>query len=118
MTKKHKVKCDMYPLDFIFIDSDSRDEIWKDYAAEYNELGGTFSMSDCIFIVVNKKSDKFHIGVFVHECGHAVSETFKSLGIKKDINNDEPEQYLLSWIFNEGYEKLGLYNKKYRKSKK
>ena len=115
--KIHKVKCDMYPLDFYFIDSKSRDEIWKDYAAEYNQLASTFSIAHTgsVFIVVNKKSKEFNLSVFVHECGHAVGRAFKILGIKQDLENDEPQQYLLSWIFKKGYKKLKLHKKKWSK---
>jgi len=35
----------------------------------------------------------------VHECVHAANYTLESRGVKSDFNNDEPQAYLVEWIF-------------------
>lgn len=40
-------------------------------------------------------------GIIAHECKHAVNDTFAKIWAKLDLNNDEPEAYLLMWYVDE-----------------
>lgn len=51
-----------------------------------------------------KKKNQFEYEMFatiVHEAKHSVNQIFISKGIQLDLNNDEPECYLLDWIVKE-----------------
>ena len=43
--------------------------------------------------------EKGMLDFFAHEIVHAISYTYKDKGIKYDIDNDEPQAYLMSWLF-------------------
>lgn len=45
------------------------------------------------------RKDKLKPNVIVQECVHIVNFLFKEKGIKLDINNDEPQAYLMDYIF-------------------
>lgn len=47
---------------------------------------------------VNIKSKHFEYGVIAHESFHITNFIFKRLGLKSDVNNDEAQAYLLTWI--------------------
>lgn len=44
------------------------------------------------------------ISIIAHECVHIVNEIFKRCAIKLDIENDEPQAYLMGWIVKEVYD--------------
>lgn len=51
-------------------------------------------------VVINTKdfTDTSILGTIAHEAFHITNFIFESLGIKPDVNNDEAQAYLLSWI--------------------
>jgi hypothetical protein len=57
-----------------------------------------FQQGSSIYILFQPHTELHYI---VHECKHAVNYTFKRVGYQLDIENDEPECYLLMWIFNQ-----------------
>lgn len=60
------------------------------------------------------KNDSLHVhvgfplktypDVVAHESKHVVNKIFKIAGIKLDVDNDEPECYLLSWVVKQVYD--------------
>lgn len=72
----------------------------------YSEGNGKFHL-----IVLNKKyltDESFTISTIAHEAFHITSFIIKRVGIKPDVNNDEAQAYLLSWIVEQIYK---LYKK-------
>jgi len=59
--------------------------------------------------VLNKKyltDEPFTIGTISHEAFHITSFIMKRIGIKPDVNNDEAQAYLLSWIVEQVYKQF------------
>jgi len=58
-------------------------------------------------ILLNKKhlryDQPFAISTIAHEAFHITNFVMKRVGIKPDVNNDEAQAYLLSWIVEEVY---------------
>lgn len=64
--------------------------------AGYSEATGKHHL-----ILLNKKNlpdEPFTIGTIAHEAFHITSFVMKRVGIQPDVNNDEAQAYLLSWI--------------------
>ena len=60
-------------------------------------------------ILLNKKHLKDEtsaISTIAHEALHITSFIFKRVGIIADVNNDEAQAYLLSWIVEQVYEQF------------
>ena len=88
------------------------DQINKKYPANidrfefsgYSEGSGKFNL-----IVLNKKyltDEAFAISTIAHEAFHITSFVMKRVGIHPDVNNDEAQAYLLSWIVEEVYKQF------------
>lgn len=77
--------------------------------AESNYDSFVFIHLDKIIMVL---PTTYNLAVIVHEVVHIVNFIFKSCGVKLDIDNDEPQAYLTSWLFNEISELLILQSKK------
>lgn len=54
-----------------------------------------------IFDMKNIKDELTLIEVIAHEALHVTSYLFIRKGIKPDVNNDEPQAYLLGWVAGE-----------------
>lgn len=70
----------------------------------YAEAIGKFNL-----IVLNKKyltNEAFAISTIAHEAFHITSFIMKRVGIHPDVNNDEAQAYLLSWIVEEVYKQF------------
>ena len=60
-------------------------------------------------ILLNKKNltdEIFAISTIAHEALHITSFIMKRVGIKPDVNNDEAQAYLLSWIVGQVYKQF------------
>ena len=60
-------------------------------------------------ILLNKKElidEPFTISTIAHEAFHITSFVMKRVGIHPDVNNDEAQAYLLSWIVEEVYKQF------------
>jgi len=55
------------------------------------------------FTLFLRNEVKVSVGTIAHECKHIVNFIFEARGIKLDLNNDEPECYLLEWLVNKIY---------------
>lgn len=67
----------------------------------YSEGIGKFNL-----LLLNKKylTDKpFAISTIAHEAFHITNFIMKRVGINPDVNNDEAQAYLLSWIVEQTY---------------
>lgn len=101
MIKEKRIKVPIYNT-FIFVGFyDDSEELNKKYGTDsthttdaicWGSIGGT-----AVFFNKNKISQR----VIAHECVHIVNYIFKEKGIKLDLNNDEPQAYLMDWVFNE-----------------
>jgi len=72
--------------------------------AGYSESIGKFNA-----VVLNKKYLKdanFAVGTIAHESFHVTSFIMKRIGIHPDVNNDEAQAYLLSWITEQVYKEF------------
>jgi hypothetical protein len=70
----------------------------------YSEATGKYHL-----ILLNKKyltDDAFAMSTIAHEALHITSFIMKRVGIKPDVNNDEAQAYLLSWIVEQVYEQF------------
>lgn len=47
-------------------------------------------------------------GVVAHEAAHVVNMIFDDHLIKLDINNDEPQCYLLEWVVNQIHQNIDI----------
>lgn len=72
----------------------------------FNFSGYSYAFEKNHIIILNKKyltDDSFAIGTIAHEAFHITNFIFKRIGIIPDVNNDEAQAYLLSWITEEVY---------------
>lgn len=59
--------------------------------------GKTIEYGEGILIYLKNSSD---IHILAHECFHASNIIMRKRGIKPDPYNDEPQAYLIQWLFN------------------
>ncbi len=105
---------------FIIDDNITKDQLHKDLSeflrfddeknefAFYNDLLGVVDdMNMCVSFVghfmslIAKRSQIINKSTIVHECTHIKSLLFRNKGIKSDPSNDEPEAYLMGFLFRE-----------------
>ena len=110
VSKKYKIP--MY-FDYLVIVQDKDD---KKIAKKYG-LEGTETFDGCFFTKHSKDGHtKYVIAFFgkaspsaiAHEAVHVVNQIFKDRYIKLDIDNDEPQAYLLGWVVEKCHETLKL----------
>jgi hypothetical protein len=97
--------------------------ICEDVEKEVNEINKKFYINTDTFnfsgyaestgkynlILLNKKyltDEAFAISTIAHEAFHVTNFISKRVGIKPDVNNDEAQAYLLSWIVEKVYEQF------------
>lgn len=68
---------------------------------EYEDLG-------CAEIVISKDTSP---GDIAHECGHVKNMIFRRMRHIPDLENDEPEQYLLGYLVDEVYKVIVKHKK-------
>ena len=74
--------------------------------AGYAEGKGKYNL-----IMLNKKyltDEAFVISTIAHEAFHITSFIMKRVGIHPDVNNDEAQAYLLSWIVEQVYKQFKI----------
>ncbi len=113
MIRHRKVHNDVYHAEFLFIDSDSEEQVDKKYGVTFNELGGCVGteVDDVwtIIVMINSKHEEFNIGTLAHECGHATSLLFEFIGAQHPTwKTDEPYQYMLAWTVREAMKAYGF----------
>lgn len=95
-----KIINDTYDSEFIFVIADTHDEVLDKFGIDWNENGGCLGLDDKIYIIIHPDVE---LDILVHECDHAISEMWKSYGIKKMKGIDESYSYMLSWLFKKCY---------------
>ncbi len=94
--------------------SDSSKEINKRHDLEFEDpvfchtVKGGIKIPDeeelcsCIYLIFNPKykfgSRYMTHGSIAHECLHATSFLFMTIGAEPDIDNDEPQAYLINYL--------------------
>jgi hypothetical protein len=106
--KEYTIESDVYPMTYVFVIAKSHKKVLKKYGILWNEAGGCCYHEDRIWIIIHPKET---LDTLVHECDHAISQSWKELGIKKLKGMDECYSYMLGWIFKKCY-------KKWKKNKK
>lgn len=71
-------------------------------AITFKKLETEFS-TFCVFI---RKDRKKYIDIISHESVHVVNLIFKEVGIELDIENDEPQAYLMGWVVDKIYKAI------------
>lgn len=95
--KKIKVPIFNYLIDTIIFDdwSDLYGILDKDVYEEGSSRGITVNYGNYSLVCINKK----HFSTIVHEAGHLVNSIWRFIGYEPSRDNDEPSQYLLTYIF-------------------
>ena len=99
-------RLDLYATNFYFIDCSSRDEIFKEYGIEFNEVGGVATITEAICIIINTKYKDWTLDILVHECVHAATALFERINAEHDFDNEEPYAYVVGWLFGIAYKEL------------
>lgn len=100
-----KVKIPIYYGSLIIIVSDDYKEVAKKYRITENvDLYGAFVWKQykndiAEFLICIDEKITNHL--IAHECTHLVNYIFKEKGIYLDLDNDEPQAYLMGWLFKE-----------------
>ena len=87
-----------------------KDALNKRFPETINEKGDFCALTDnrgnhllVVFNMKNLKDETTLIETIAHESLHLTSFLFLRKGIKPDLNNDEPQAYLLGWLVGEIY---------------
>jgi len=113
MYKKKVVKVPLYFTQLVILLSDDIERIRKELPPMEEEeevfahcLYHHIKDKSAIFILLNPKhkywEDRMH-GIIAHEVLHASCFVFYKAGISPDVNNDEPQAYLVEWMTQEVY---------------
>lgn len=104
-----KIKIPIYEgLLYIQISNNRSEECLKlgiTIPEEYNNnLGLAISSDETFIYVISITEDAVNMhDIIAHECLHICNDIFKHRYIKPDLDNDEPQAYLLGWLVNQVY---------------
>lgn len=95
-----------YTIIIVFYDnwSELKGIIEDDLYKEGSSKGITINYNTYSLVCIDKK----HYSTIVHEAGHLVNAIWRYIGYEPSRDNDEPSQYLLTYIFEKILE---VYNK-------
>ena len=95
-----------YTIIIVFYDnwSELKGIIDDDLYNQGSSRGITINYGYHSLVYINKK----HYSTIVHEAGHLVNAIWRHIGYEPSRDNDEPSQYLLTYIFEK---MLEVYNK-------
>ncbi len=110
----HKVKIPIYygHLHVIIADDFTKHGNYKKSINEYPAFSNIVDKKNWhygIFIKPNRIDDH---SLIAHEALHIVGYIFNSIKCKMDIDNDEPQCYLLGWVVDEVYKAIDKFKKK------
>ena len=95
---------------FVMIADDyekEKNELHKDWQPERNDfMGHSEGNGNTYVVILNKKYIRNEIdlvSIIAHEADHITSFIFKRVGIKLDLDNDEPHAYLLGYLVEQIY---------------
>ena len=84
------------------IKAENFEEVNKKYntsARDGEHASVAFRYEDDNYVIVIISAED--LSVLAHEVVHIVNYIFKDVGIKLDLDNDEPQAYLHGWIFSQ-----------------
>ena len=116
MIKKSKIKIPIYggKMLIVFFDKESQDQIIKEYGvkdlANYDAV--TLQAHGVVEFAMLFDTRRLTPGIIAHESKHLLNYIFKYNGLKLDLDNDEAECYLLTWIVNRVHEAARRYKLK------
>ena len=87
-------------------------DLFNDENIYAHTLYGNCRGQQDFYIVLNpySKYRKMYHGTIAHEALHATSFLLDKRGIQIDVNNDEPQAYLIEWVTDKVYETLRINN--------
>jgi hypothetical protein len=98
ITKKRlKIPIFEYFIDVVIFDNwtDLYNILDEDIYKEGSSRGITVNYSNRSLVCIGRK----HYSTLVHEAGHLVNAIWRYIGYEPQRDNDEPSQYLLTYIF-------------------
>lgn len=95
--RKIRIPIFNYLVDTVIFDnwSDLEGILDDDIYREGGSRGITVNYGHKSLVCINKK----HYSTIVHESGHVVNSIWRYIGYEPSRDNDEPSQYLLTYIF-------------------
>jgi len=99
--REKKVEIPIYGGSILFILGD------LNKLSEKYELGCVSNYDGFVFkkdndnYLIAFESEKIDKSIIAHESCHLVNLIFKDCGVNLDLENDEPQCYLLEWVFNQ-----------------
>jgi len=99
-----KVKIPLYFDHLVMVQSDDWEEVKKEYNLKVNMEG----FSACMFKNDLKNGQTEYViaygkevsnSIIAHECIHFINAVFIDRMIELDRHNDEPQAYLMGWVF-------------------
>lgn len=111
--KIHRVKVPLYygELRVIIADDFTKYGNFNNSVNDYPAISTIINDKKChwgVFINPNSIDDR---GLIAHEALHIVGYVFQTIKAKMDIDNDEPQCYLLGWVVDEIYKAVEKYKK-------
>lgn len=101
--RKKIIKVPIYNGNLVLIETEDFKPIEKKYnlsnTSTYNAFVFAKDGKNTIEYIMVFRPETIDPGVIVHESVHIVNELFYNKGIKPDLLNDEPQAYLLQWVF-------------------
>ena len=95
--KRKKVKVPLYPNVLIMYKCDDLKEIQKKYdlsdCSDYDAI--VFEHKGCDVVAFSKTTSP---SIIAHEALHITNNIFRSINAEADLDNDEPQCYLLEWV--------------------
>ena len=108
--KFKKIKVPIYGGAFVIYVTDDLKKVEKKFNLIKNDdLDGFTFKIGCNYHIATTKNLK--TSVIAHESVHIKNMIFKDSYIKPDVDNDEPEAYLLEWIVEQYYKFINELNK-------
>lgn len=105
--RKRKVKIPLYHGELTILQVKNM----KDISKMYN-LDTLHGFDACMFRNPDKNGYSKYVlafenktthNIIAHECMHFVNNVFEDRGISPDVENDEPQAYLLGWVVEQCY---------------
>ena len=95
--KRKKIKIPVYGGNLYLIQTEDFKSIEDKYRLQDTSLfdAFTFPLNGDYFMCFGKKWD---YNIIAHESLHVVSDLFNDCNITMDLNNQEPQCYLLGWV--------------------
>ena len=106
INRLHKKELPLYPVGMVFsVDGEKLERYFNSEFDDEATSGGYCKVAfvDDIFTVgIFLKADNHSVVLssLAHECFHAAVRVCGYLGIKIDVNNDEPAAYIITYLFN------------------